>query len=252
MNLEVLKRILIDSVSPEIKEKFLDGKLSRKEERDILLSNVPDSVGYGHVITENGETMIGLARLNNFHFCISKVIEDEIEGDIIEAGVWKGGACILARAICKENKSNKKVYVADSFEGLPKPDGKYPADNGDPHHTMKFLNIDLDTVKENFKKYGLLDDKVVFIKGFFKDSLKEVPFKKLSVLRLDGDMYGSTWEALDYLYHKLSIGGYLIIDDFFLPACIKAVNDFRSFHSIKEPIMSIDWTGVYWRKECHI
>lgn len=217
------------------------------------ISNTHDSYKHdGQCYTPNAITMIGIPRLNNFQYCIEQAIKDNIEGDIIETGVWKGGACILARAVCEELNSDKIVYVADSFEGLPKPDSLYPADAGDPHHTLEFLKIDLETVKENFKKYELLDDKVVFIKGFFKDSLKEVPFKKLSVLRLDGDMYSSTWEVLTMLYDKLSIGGFIIIDDFYLPACRKAVEDFRNMYFITEEIIPIDWTGIYWRKDCDI
>lgn len=197
--------------------------------------------------------MIEMLRMNNFQYCIEQVIKDNIEGGIIETGVWKGGACILARAVCKELNSDKIIYVADSFEGLPKPEPEtYPADAGDPHHTYDFLKVDLETVKENFRKYELLDDKVVFIKGFFKDSFKEVPFKKLSVMRLDGDMYSSTWEVLTQLYDKLSIGGFIIIDDYFLPACRKAVEDFRKMYFITEKIITVDYTGVYWRKDCDI
>lgn len=201
----------------------------------------------GRVIPPTALTMIGMPRLNNFQWCIEQAIKNEIEGDIIETGVWRGGACILATAIVKENKSNKIVYVADSFEGLPKPDKKYKADIGDNHHTLEYLKVGLDEVKSNFKKYGFVEG-VVFIKGFFSESLKKVPFKKLSVLRLDGDMYSSTIEVLNLLYDKLSVGGYLIIDDFFLPSCKKAVEDFRANNNIMDEIITIDWTGIYWVK----
>jgi O-methyltransferase len=109
---------------------------------------------------------------------------------------------------------NRKVFVADSFEGLPRPDERYPADRGDKHHLNTYLAVSLDEVKNNFRKYSLLDDKVVFLEGWFKNTLPTAPIEKLSVLRLDGDVYGSTLEALLNLYPRLSMGGFCIIDDY--------------------------------------
>ena len=146
--------------------------------------------------------------------------------------------------------ATKKIYVADSFEGLPKPDSKYKADYKDPHHKLAHLRVSLEQVQDNFKRYKLLNHRVQFIKGFFKDSLTNVPFKKLAVMRLDGDMYSSTWETLTALYDKLSIGGYIIIDDYSaLPACKLAVDDFRRERKITEEIMRVDWSAVFWKKE---
>ena len=69
------------------------------------------------------------------------------------------------------------------------------------------------------------------------------------MLRLDGDMYGSTMDALEALYPKLSLGGYVIVDDYGnIPQCKEAVTDFRNAHGIIDPIESIDWTGVYWQR----
>lgn len=247
---EVLKRVLTDTIYEEgVRDKYFSGKITKKEKEKILSTGVYDSyVNDGLVNPASAETMIGIPRLTNFQECIQNVIANKVEGDIIETGVFRGGACILAAFVVSKLKSEKKVYVADSFEGLPKPDSKYPADENDEHHKMEFLKISVDEVKSNFKKYNLLSDSVCFIKGFFKDSLKKVPFKKLSVLRLDGDMYSSTYEALTLLYDKVTVGGYVIVDDYFLPACKKAVDDFREQKEITDTIERIDWTGVYWIK----
>lgn len=249
-DIEILKRALIDCIyQEELRDKFFAKELSQADKDIILSEGVRDpSVGDGWINPSRAETMVGLPRLSNFQSCIQDTIDSGIEGDIIETGVWRGGACILASAIVKYNKSDKKVYVADSFEGLPKPEDKYEADKGDPHHTLEHLKVSLEQVQDNFKKYGLLTENVSFIKGFFKDSLKKVPFKKLAGLRLDGDMYSSTWEVLTLLYDKLSVGGYLIVDDYYLPACKKAVDDFRESNNITEDIVRVDWTGIYWKK----
>lgn len=200
----------------------------------------------------NADTMIGLKRLNNIEDCVKDVLKNNIEGDLIETGVWRGGATIYMRALLKAfDNSEKIVWVADSFEGLPKPDEiNYKEDKGDIHHTFQGLVISMDEVKNNFKKYGLLDEQVRFLKGWFKDTLPTAPIDKLSLLRLDGDMYESTMDGLVNLYPKLSVGGYIIIDDWgAVPQCKIAVEDYRKKHHISEEIKTIDWTGVYWKKE---
>ncbi|WP_216663621.1 MULTISPECIES: TylF/MycF/NovP-related O-methyltransferase [unclassified Lentimicrobium] len=196
------------------------------------------------------ETMIGLKRLENIEYCFEKIIEDDIPGDFIETGVWRGGATIFMRALLKEaDIKNRKVWVADSFAGLPKPSGKYKEDINDIHHGFKELIVSKEQVKKNFENYRLLDKQVGFIEGWFSESLVFAPINKLSILRLDGDMYESTMDALVNLYPKLSIGGFVIIDDWgAVKACKKAVLDYRSKMNITDPVVKIDWTGVYWRK----
>jgi hypothetical protein len=196
-------------------------------------------------------SMIGLERMNNIQHCVIEVIKNNVPGDLIETGVWRGGATIFMRAILKAyGITDRKVWVCDSFEGLPKPDeAKYPQDKGDKHHKSKELAISLEQVKNNFKKYGLLDNQVIFLKGWFKDTLPTAPIEQIAVARLDGDMYESTIEALDNLYHKILIGGFLIIDDYgAVKGCKEAVHDFRKKHAIKEEIITIDWGGIYWQK----
>ena len=204
----------------------------------------------GGVWSGYADSMIGIKRLDNLQYCIEDVLKNEIQGDFIETGVWRGGACIFMRAVlAARGVENRKVFVADSFEGLPKPDIElYPADKGDTHHIHDFLAVSEDTVKNNFMKYGMLDNQVVFLKGWFKDTLPVAPIELLSILRLDGDMYSSTIEALEILYPKLSVGGYCIVDDYAIQGCKLAVDDFRKKHKIESEMKQIDWTGVYWKK----
>lgn len=199
----------------------------------------------------NADTMIGLNRLNNIELCIYNILKDNIEGDFIETGVWRGGATIFMRAVLKESGiSDRHVWVADSFIGLPKPNTeKYKVDKNNKLHSLKILSASLDEVKNNFSKYNLLDEQVVFLKGWFKDTLPDAPIKKLALLRLDGDLYESTIQSLTYLYPKLTVGGYVIIDDYnAFEYCKKAVNDYRAEHSITNEIIEIDKEAVYWRK----
>ncbi len=204
----------------------------------------------GMIWPMQADTMIGLKRLDNIQFCVEKVLADHIEGDLIETGVWRGGACIFMRAILAAYEvTDRRVFVADSFEGLPRPDEKtYAHDRGDKHHSADFLAVSEEEVRARFERYGLLDDQVVFLKGWFKDTLPRAPIERLSVMRLDGDMYQSTIESLTCLYPKLSPGGFCIIDDYALEGCRKAVGDYRADHGITSPLCEIDWTGVYWEK----
>jgi O-methyltransferase len=199
------------------------------------------------------ETMIGLNRLDNLQYCICDVLEKSVPGDLVETGVWRGGASILMRAVLEAyGDRRRQIWLADSFQGLPEPDGQqYPADAGDQHHSLSsYLAVSVEKVKANFARYALLDSRVHFLEGWFKDTLPSAPVDRIAVLRLDADMYESTIEALLYLYDKVSPGGFVIVDDYgALPNCRRAVDDFRTSRGICEPLITIDWTGVYWRKD---
>jgi O-methyltransferase len=133
--------------------------------------------------------------------------------------------------------TERTVWVADSFQGLPEPDpDRDAADEGDGHSQRSQLAVSLEQVQANFARYGLLDDQVRFLPGWFRDTMPTAPIERVALLRLDGDMYESTIDPLRYLYPKLSSGGYVIVDDY------------RAEHGITAPIERVDWTAVYWRK----
>jgi O-methyltransferase len=200
---------------------------------------------------KTAHTMVGVERLKNVADLMSRALEANIPGDFIETGVWRGGCCILMRSILEAySNTTRRVFVADSFEGLPKPKPEvYAADADDPHHTYKELVVSLEEVKANFSRYNLLDDQVVFVKGFFADTLQTLTNNKFALLRLDGDMYESTYCALEALYPQLSPGGYIIIDDYgAIEGCRRAVEEYRDAQGITATITQVDWTGVWWQK----
>lgn len=196
------------------------------------------------------ETMVGLKRLDNLQQCVTSVIRNGVPGDLIETGVWRGGSSIFMRAILKAyGDTSRKVWLADSFRGLPPPDpARYPVDEGDTLWKYSELAIPMEQVKANFSRYGLLDDQVAFLPGWFRDTLPTAPIERLAVLRLDGDLYESTMEALVALYPKVSAGGFVIVDDYGLPTCRAAIEDFRLAQGITDPIQRIDWTGACWQR----
>lgn len=201
---------------------------------------------------KRGETMISRARLDQLDEAIETVVTEDVPGDLIETGVWRGGSVILMRAALDAyGDPERTVWAADSFQGLPKPDpGRYPVDKDNWFWMCDDLAVPLDQVKANIERFGLLDDRVQFLAGWFKDTLPTAPIGRLAVLRLDGDMYESTIQALEALYPKLSSGGYCIVDDYWsVVECQAAVNDYRRDHGVVEPFRRIDEHACYWRRD---
>jgi O-methyltransferase len=196
-------------------------------------------------------TMIGTRRLSHLRSCVEQLLRDEITGDLIEAGVWRGGASILMRGILRaQGIEDRMVWVADSFAGLPRPDAHaHPADAGAIWHKWTELAVTRAEVEANFRNYGLLDERVRFLEGWFSDTLPGLVDRTWALIRLDADMYGSTTDALSHLYPRLSVGGYVIVDDYFaVPACRLAVDAYRDQQEIVEPIQRIDWAAAFWRR----
>lgn len=195
------------------------------------------------------ETMVGLERLDNLEMIVSTIVEEKIPGDLLEAGVWRGGASIYLQALLTVlDARDRMIWLCDSFEGLPPPDPKFPADKGLNFNDYSVLAVSVETVKENFHRYDLFGNNLKFIKGFFKDTLHSVEVEQLSLLRLDGDLYSSTIETLEPLYDKVSSGGFVVIDDYHIPACAEAIHDFRKAHGVADELVVIDQAASYWRK----
>ena len=247
--LDFLKRVLTDTVDEHIKKDFFNsGNFPNESVIDNVLSKKIDNAREsGMDWPEKAHTMIGLLRLNNLHKCLDFVRENNLNGDVIETGVWRGGSCIFMKKYIDMYNLNKKVFVADSFEGLPKP--KLEQDFGDNHYKNEYLKVSLEEVKENFKLYHCLDENVIFVKGWFEDTLKDNNIiKNLSILRMDGDMYKSTIDVFMSCYDKVIDQGFIIVDDYCLKGCVEATTDFRKIKNIKEDIVRIDDCGVFWQK----
>ena len=196
----------------------------------------------------DAETMIGDVRLQNIVELGTTILQEKIPGDFVECGVWRGGATILMAGLLDEADClDRYVWVCDSFEGCPKGTGKH---EGDPHHTYKFLAVSQEEVQANFVKYQLLSTFVRFVKGFFKDSLPHPDMKQIALLRADGDLYESQMQILEALYDKVSVGGFVIIDDYYnIASSHQAAQDFRKQRGITSPMIKVDWCAAYWRKQ---
>jgi hypothetical protein len=195
-------------------------------------------------------TMVGRARLDNVEHCMQQIVREDVPGDFVECGVWRGGTTVFMRAFLAAHEDiTRTVWAADSFEGLPPPTMAEDAGLDLSRAVYPQLAVDLDTVKDTFERYGLLDEQVRFLPGWFRDTLAIAPIRRVSLLRLDGDLYESTMDALDALYARVMPGGFVIIDDYgAIPNCRRAVEEFRNRRGITEPLVQIDYSGVYWRK----
>jgi O-methyltransferase len=196
------------------------------------------------------QTMIGVHRMRNVRSCVERALSEGVPGDLIEAGTWRGGAAIMMRGVLEAHADrDRRVIVADSFQGLPEPDAeRYPADAPDLNYTADELAIPIDEVRANFARYGLLDDRVEFLEGWFRDTLPALTDRTWAVIRLDGDLYESTMDGLVNLYPQLAPGGFLIVDDYGFDNCREAIDDYRREQGIDAEITEVDWTGAYWRK----
>ena len=196
------------------------------------------------------KTMIGYHRLTHLEQCVHRIRVDKIAGDVLEAGVWRGGASMYLKALLKVNGlTHKTLWMADSFQGLPRPTKDYPHDHKVRLHRHPILKATREEVEANFKAYGLWDDGIRIIEGWFEDTLPKNTVEKLSLLRLDADLYESTHLGLQHLYPKLQAGGFVIIDDYHaFQFCKQAVDDYRTTHAIQEPLIKIDTEAVFWRK----
>ena len=248
--LNFIKRVLTDTLfDRNVTIEFLKTKKIPNDDilKELLSKPITTHRLTGHDWTADSHTMIGMKRMDNLHECLDYVRINNIEGDIIETGVWRGGAMIFAKLYCKLYNMDKKIFVSDSFIGLPPPE--HPEDNGDVHHTFDFLRVSLNDVIENFKLYDALDDSVIFLEGWFSDTLpNNNDIGKLSILRMDGDMYKSTMDVFDSLYDKVVKNGHVIIDDYCIPNCRRATEHFRADKNITSELNIIDHCGVFWKK----
>ena len=203
-----------------------------------------ENLGYQH-------TMIGRERLENVAACLEQIRSKGVPGDLIECGVWRGGTTVFMRGFLKAfGIGGRTVWVADSFAGPPPPSLAQDREEDLSAAACPMLAISLETVRALFERYSLLDSQVRFLPGWFKDTLPQAPIERLALLRIDGDLYQSTWDALSSLYPKVSTGGFIIIDDYScIPACRQAVDEYRQREGIATPLEAVDWTGVFWQKD---
>lgn len=267
--------------------------------------NIQAPQEFKKVITNGSiRTLIGAKRLENIHYCIERVVAENIPGDFIEAGCWRGGAIIFMKACLqvyekpKPQIEERQIWCADLFPESNEFVTSYwkvlllklfinyhhlfskkvknwvinnfmeafPREEYSDSTIQKLfalakmmpwvkktnlIDTSVEDFKESLRRYNLLDDRIKFLPGWFKDTLPtaEKQIKQLAILRADADFYQSTREILESLYHKLSIGGFCIIDDYgAFDECKCAVDEFREQNNILDEMISIDGIAYYWKR----
>jgi hypothetical protein len=244
---------MFDLFGYEVRSKSINRILSELtlEEKELFL-----------YVINNNLTKVPAQRLFATIQACKYVLDADIAGDFIECGVWRGGNSIIAAGIFELYKSNKKVYLYDTFEGMTTPtsndkdmEGNYAQDL---LPTTKGINdiwcyASIDDVKNNFSKINLMSEKIIFIKGDVENTLnlcsggggvnENIP-DNISVLRLDTDWYESTKKEMEVLYPKVTIGGVLLLDDYiYWEGAKKAVDEYFSKNGRKPLLHPIDYNG---------
>jgi len=201
-------------------------------------------------------TLTSNERIHSLIQATKYVIDNEISGDIVECGVWRGGSMMaVIHTLLKEKKLDKDLYLFDTYEGMSKPtdlDISFEGKKADNQFEKNKKNEDsadwcfasLDEVKGNVIKTGYNLEKIHFIKGKVEDTLPEYAPKQIALLRLDTDWYESTKHELIHLFPLLVPGGVLIIDDYgYWAGAKKAVDEYFSQNKIQILLNRIDQTG---------
>jgi hypothetical protein len=266
--LQLLKKALVNLIYPEheLRLRYLESSPStdrlgvQRALRDLryadaesfaeLVACKQDGQNFRRAVTRDAHTMVGLRRLDNIEWCAAQIFADGVEGDFLEAGVCQGGASIFMRALqVAYGEEQRRMWVADSFAGLPAPRMDVDAGLDFTEQRMPWLAASLASVQDNFRTYDLLSDEVHFIAGWFSDTLASSEVAEIALLRVDADLYESTRDVLLALYDRVSPGGFVIIDDYYaFRACRTAVDEFRTERGIADRLRRVDWTAAYWRK----
>lgn len=201
-------------------------------------------------------TMTSPERIFSLCEAVKYIQNNNIEGDIVECGVWKGGSMMaIAETLLSENDISKNLYLFDTFEGMPPPSendvdiagvtAESLLDSSDKNSDDSvWCYATLDDVKLALGNTGYPSDKIHFIKGMVEQTIPSIVPDKIALLRLDTDWYDSTKHEMEHLFPRLAKGGVLILDDYgHWQGARKAVDDYIKKNNIKILLNRIDYTG---------
>ena len=196
-------------------------------------------------------TMVKSRNLANLFSLVVKVNAMNLPGDIVECGVWNGGASAIMAFACRNSSlpRNRLLWLFDSFEGLPPPGPK----DGTAENKYFFKGMcsgSVSSVEKVFKKLSLSLDNVRIVQGWFNSTLKKAGVHQIAILHIDADWYDSVKYVLDTFYEKVVPGGFVVLDDYgYWEGCDRALNDYLSQHKITGiELKKTESTGVYFQK----
>lgn len=189
-------------------------------------------------------SMLSPVRLINLYALAKEADHMNLEGDLVECGVWNGGSAAMMAQL------KRKVWLFDSFEGLPLPGEK---DKGiEAASFVKGLHKgSQEKIIEVFKKLNVDLSSVNIVKGWLEDTLERSGVEKVVLLHIDTDWYASVKYALNFFYDRITPGGFIVVDDYwFFPGCRQAVHDFIKERRLEDKIVikKVDRSAVYFQK----
>jgi len=227
-----------------------------KDKMLVSLEDIQDDEFWKIIAPCKPYTMTSVQRMYGLYQSVNYILDNNIPGDFVECGVWRGGSSmIIAKLLVKKKVKNRRIYLYDTFEGMSEPtqndfdlDGKMATDllneNIEDKENSVWCLASLPDVQKNLRSTGIADNQLVFIKGKVEDTIPSTCPEKISFLRLDTDWYESTKHELIYLYPILEKNGVLIIDDYgHWGGCRKAVDEYFTQQPNKILLNRLDYTG---------
>lgn len=213
-----------------------------------------ESIEHMHqlIADANCLTLIEKSFFQEVEVIIKEISTNNIAGDIVFVGVFKGGAALYLQALFEHYGCKRKVWLFDSFKGFNREQITHEEDKkalelfGTDEYFKELVSVD--QISKLFKRFDLFEN-TVLIEGFIEDTLKQQQITSIACLHIDVDCYEPTLFALEKLHDKISSGGWCICDDYFVPLfdCKKAIDDFRTFNTITSPIKKIGNYPAGWR-----
>ena len=228
---------------------------------ELLASRFPDSSPQQREIIEavTPFTMTSPERILALCDAAEHVTQNEIAGDIVECGVWKGGSmAAVARTLTSMQSTRRTLWMYDTFEGMSAPtendvdfrgkSAKSMLDDADVELAESKESIwcrcGLETVQQTLRETAYPEAHLRFVKGKVEDTLIDNSPEQIAILRLDTDWYESTRCEMETLFPKLVVGGVLVIDDYgHWQGCRKAVDEYFAKNNVKMFLHRVDYTG---------
>lgn len=201
-------------------------------------------------------SMAGVERMFSLYTAVNYVLSNNIKGDFVECGVWRGGsAMMIAKVLLYHNVTDRKIYLYDTFEGMSAPTAGDVSTTGVDATIMLQQNklsksstvwcyADLEDVQRNMGLTGFSRENIIYTKGKVEETIPAImPNENIALLRLDTDWYESTKHELIHLFPMLQTKGVLIIDDYgHWEGCKKAVDDYFEKNKINMLLNRVDYT----------
>jgi len=207
-------------------------------------------------------TMTSSERLWSLLRAVTYLEAEQIPGDFVECGVWRGGSAMaMLEQLRHLGSSSRELWLYDTYSGMTPPSsfdvehstGRTAADllteSPKTEGDSVWCIASLDDVRANISGIGYPMNRVHFVQGDVAETLKEQVPEQIALLRLDTDWYESTRASLEYLYPRLVAGGICILDDYgHWEGARKAVDDFFQSQGTRPLMHPIDYSGRIFHK----